>query len=141
MNEFKKINVNSFAIIFIALLLVFAGGITGFIFGSTNPANSSGIESNLYRERELLKRIGEYEQRERDRVEAERIRIAAENSRIERERARIERTKTAIGAIRESDRRSGSLLQELEQEINILADYFRDSRNLIGDFSINLGSE
>jgi len=116
----KEINRNLFVVFVLALLLVFAGGIGGFFIGRANKSDNSRTEYDFSRERELLARIGEYERREA-------ARIAAENSRIERERVRIEQTEIAIRAIRESDRRSISLLQELEQEVNILANFFRDS--------------
>jgi hypothetical protein len=45
------------------------------------------------------------------------------------ERERIERTEAQLRAIRGLDRRTGSLLQELAKEVDILADYFWDSRN------------
>ena len=127
--------------IIVAIGLVCAGGIGGFFFGRQHQTDSSGVGDNFARERELLARIGEFEQREQIRIEAERSRIAAENSRIERERERIERTAVAIGAIRESDRRSGSLLQELAAEIEILEDFFRGSWSIISNLPDNLGSE
>jgi flagellar basal body-associated protein FliL len=127
--------------IFIVVIILFvcAGFGAGYWFGShvigrTNTGNSAGVEFNLDRERELLERIGEYELRERDR-------IAAENSRIDRERERVERTKAQLGAIRKLDRRSSNLLQELEQEANILADYFRDSCDIINNELDTTGSE
>jgi hypothetical protein len=127
--------------IFIVVIIFFAcaGFCAGYYIGSNvigraDTGNSAGVEFNLDRERELLERIGEYELRERDR-------IAAENIRIDRERERVERTKAQLGAIRGLDRRSSSLLQELEQEAQILADYFRDSCDIIG-YDINSpGSE
>lgn len=116
----QKTNSHSFIIICIAALLILPISIGSFFIGKTHSGNSAGIERNLDRERELLARIGEYEQREE-------ARIAREAERIAREGERIERTKIQLGAIRELDRRSGGLLSELEQEINILAGYFRDS--------------
>lgn len=141
MNELKKINVNIIVVVIIAALFVLAGGITGFIIGGKNTVNSSGAESNLFRERELLTRIREYEQREQDRAVAERGRIAAENYRIARERARVERTAEQLAAIRLLDRRSGDLLQELVEEVNILESYFRDSYHIISDNFNNLWSD
>ena len=141
MNGLKKVYIN-FDIVFIAaLLLIFAGGAAGFIISGKNTANNSGAESNLNRERELLTRIGEFEQREREYLERERERTTRENNRIERERERIKRTADQLTAIRGLDRRSGYLLQELEQEINILASYFRDSCDIIGNHPDNLGCE
>lgn len=67
------------------------------------------------RESSLLEQLGEYQQRETARIRAE--------------RERIERTEDAIRELRDSDRRASSLLQELATEVNILADYFRDSRS------------
>ena len=134
MNEPKKVYISIFTVIIVAILLIFAGSIAGFIFGTKNSANSPGIERNLDRERELLARIGEYERREQARISAERIRIAAENT-------RIERTEIAIRAIRESDRRSGSLLQELEQEVNILENFFWDYYDIFSNYHNNMAGE
>jgi hypothetical protein len=118
MNE--KTNRNFIIVCIIGALLICGAGAVCYFLGQSHTGDSAGIERNLDRERELLARIGEYEQREADR-------IARENERISAERERIARTEAAIGAIRGLDRRSGSLLQELEQEIDILADYFRGS--------------
>jgi hypothetical protein len=106
----------------------------GYVIGGTNTADSGGVESNLARERELLERIGEYQRREEARVAREAGRIAAEGE-------RIERTEAAIRAIRESDRRSGGLLQELAEEVGVLADYFRGSCDLITNGLNNPGGE
>lgn len=108
--------------IIVIILSVFVGGTAITIFNGANTGDNNGVEQYQQRERELLNRIGEYEQREQARVEAERIRITAENIRIERARERIERTEIAIRAIWEFDRRTGELLQELIEEIKILAD-------------------
>jgi hypothetical protein len=133
-NNREMSNLDFTIFIFIAIVAFSAGYIGGHVDRKKDSGNSPGVETNLSRERELLERIGEYELRERGR-------IAAENSRINRERERVERTKAQLGAIRGLDRRSGGLLQELEQEANILADYFRDSCNIIG-YNINSsGSE
>lgn len=88
--------------------------------------NNRRVEQHSNRERSLLERIGEYQRREEDR-------IATEVRRIEDERKRIERTENAIRALRESDRRTSSLLQELTAEIEILADYFNSSRSIVND--------
>ena len=141
MNESKKVYINFDIVFIVALLLIFAGGVAGFIISGKNSANNSGAESNLNRERELLTRIGEFEQREREYLERERERATRENNRIERERARIERTAEQLATLRQLDRRSGGLLQEFAEEINILASYFRDSCNIIGNYSDNLGCE
>jgi hypothetical protein len=127
--------------IFIVVIIFFAcaGFCTGYyigghVIGGTNTGNSAGIELNLDRERELLERIGEFERREEERNRREAERIAAE-------RERTERTEIAIRNIRKLDRRSSNLLQELEQEANILADYFRDSCDIIGYDINSSGSE
>jgi hypothetical protein len=117
-----------------AIILIFTGSIVSYYIGRADTGDSTGVEFDPGRERELLERIGEYELRERDR-------IAAENCRIGRERERIERTKEQLGTVRELDRRSGDLLQELEREVNILADYFRGSCDLINNGLDNTGSE
>jgi hypothetical protein len=132
MNE--KTNRDIIVCIIGALLICTTGFTGGYFIGKPHTGDSAGIERNLDRERELLARIGEYEQREADR-------IARENERISAERERIERTKNAIGAIRGLDRRSGSLLQELEQEIDILADYFRGSIDRLGNGADLWGGE
>jgi len=116
-------------IVFIAI--VFSGAIaTGFwfIFDSKNKSDNRGVEYYQQRERELLARIGEYEQRESARIEVERIRAAREADRIRQERERITRTETQLTAIRGFDRRTGDLLQELAKEISILQDYFYSSK-------------
>jgi uncharacterized protein YneF (UPF0154 family) len=119
MNE--KISCNVIVMCIIAvLLLICTGFFGGYFLCRSHTADNTGIERNLSRERELLARIGEYEQREK-------IRIARENERINAERERIERTENAIRAVRGLDRRSGDLLQELAKEADILADYFRGS--------------
>ena len=108
--------------IFIALSIGFSGGL---FCGIQNERNSSGVEGDTDQQRELLERIGEYQRREE-------ARVAAEAARITAERDRIERTTAALNSIRESDRRSGDLLQELTKEIDILEDYFRNSSLIIG---------
>jgi hypothetical protein len=118
-------------ILFMFLIVFFcasfgAGYYIGTFICGTNPADSGGVESNIAKERELLERIGEYQRREEERNRREAERIAAE-------RVRIERTETAIGAIRGLDRQSGSLLQELKQEAQILADYFRGSCDILNN--------
>jgi len=130
----QKTNRNYFIIISIALLLVFAGGIGGFFIGRANKSDNSRTEYDFSRERELLARIGEYERREADRITRESDRIAAE-------RKRFERTEIAIRAIRKSDRRSSNLLQELSKEVEILADFFRDSCDLFSNDIDNMGSK
>jgi len=107
----------------IAILLIFAGGVGGFVIRGAHTGDSAGVERNTERERELLARIGEYQQREQERVDRERKNAAreAELNRAARERA--VRLETAVGAIRVSDRRTGELLQEIAKEINFLADY------------------
>jgi hypothetical protein len=121
-------------IVIFAIVFIFTGSIFSFYIGRADTGDNTGVESNLSRERDLLDRIGEYERRERER-------IARENNRIERERERIKQTENAIRAIRNSDRRSGSLLQELEQEVSILADYFRRSCDIFADDLDNSRSE
>ena len=110
-------------IVIIAVLLVFAGGIGGFVIRGANTPDSAGIERNTERERELLARIGEYQQREQNRITAERERTAREAERIGAARERAYRLETAVGALRVADRRSSELLQEIAKEINLLADY------------------
>jgi len=121
--DVKKIGI----IVGIVVLLILGVGIGAYQRGAADTRDNTRAETNTARERELLARIGEYEQRERKR-------IAAENSRIERERKRIERVKSAIATIRGLDRRSGDLLQELEQEIGILEDYFIGSERELGRY-------
>jgi hypothetical protein len=121
-------------IVIFTIVFVFTGAIFCYYIGRADTGDNKGIESNISRERELLERIGEYEYGERER-------ITRENNRIERERERIKQTENAIRAIRNSDRRSGSLLEELEQEINVLAGYFRDSRDGLYNELNNTGSE
>jgi hypothetical protein len=125
---------------FIAFLIIYtiisfsAGFIGGSFIGRTHTTDNNRVESNLSRERELLERIGEYQQREEERNRREAVRIAAEGE-------RIKRTEDAIRAVRGLDRRSGDLLLELKQEIDILADYFRDSRSGLYNELNNPGSE
>jgi hypothetical protein len=138
MNE--KNNITSVIILFLFFIVFICAGFgTGYWFhghviNRTYKADNGGVESNFARERELLDRSGEYQRREE-------ARVARGADRITAERNRIERTENAIRAIRESDRRSSSLLQELEQEINVLADYFRGSCDIIYNDLNNQGSE
>ena len=115
------------------ILLCTATGVIAFNIGRTNTGNNQGTTGNTDSQRQLLDRIGEYERREQDR-------ITAENRRVEAERERIKRTEDAIRALRESDRRSSTLLQELATEVDILANYFRDSRNEFNNYVNNMGS-
>jgi hypothetical protein len=118
----------------IAIILIFAGSIVGYIIGKADTGNNSGVEANRSRERELLSQIGEYRIREEERNRREAERIAAE-------RERFERTENAIGALRGLDRRSDSLYQQLEQEAEILESFFRDSRDFFYNELDNPGSE
>jgi hypothetical protein len=120
MNE----KINMFRFIVIVVITFIMGGISGglcVILNPKNTANNGGIESYRPRERKLLERIGEYEQREKDR-------IGAENRRIEAERARIEQTEKRLGALRELNRRTSDLYEELAIEAGILQDYFYNSK-------------
>jgi len=94
-------------------LIICTVGTFAYFIGRANSSNSTGTEGNTSRERQLVEQLGEYQQREAERIRAE--------------RARIERTQADIDAIRGLDRRTSSLYEELEQEARILADYFRDS--------------
>jgi DNA repair exonuclease SbcCD ATPase subunit len=104
----------------------------------TYTTNYRRVRELRNRESSLLEQLGEYQQRETARIRAERERAERaeatineyqqrETARIRAERERIERTEDAIRELRDSDRRASSLLQELATEVNILADYFRDS--------------
>jgi hypothetical protein len=117
-----------------AIILIFTGSIVGYYIGRADTGDNPGVESNISRERELLSQIGEYRIREEERNRREAERIAAE-------RERFERTENAIGALRGFDRRSDSLHQQIEQEVEILASFFRDSRDLINNGLDNTGSE
>jgi len=109
---------NILRFIAIAIIAFIVGGITGaVIINSKNTTNNRGIESNTARERELLTRIGDYERREESRVRAESARIA-------REGKRIEQTEKRLGAIRELDRRSSDLYEELAMEAGALQDFY-----------------
>jgi hypothetical protein len=112
-------NYRKFIIVFIVAFIL--GGAVGgglcFIIHSKNKPDNSGITEYQQRERTLLERIGEYQQREE-------ARTAREARRVEAERERIVRTETQLGAIRGLDRRSGDLLQELAEEVAILAGFF-----------------
>ena len=123
----QKINLRIIGIAFIISMCLCIGA---YFIGSKNARDSDRAGANTAKQRELLDRIGEYQRREEDRVTREAERIAAE-------RERIERTETAIRAIRQSDRRSSSLLQELTEEINILESYFRSSCNQFSDNADN----
>ena len=123
MNE-KEYRFYIVIIIVIAVLLIFAGGVGGFVIRGAHTADNSGIADYQQRERDLLARIGEYQQREQDRIARERESAAREAERLKREGERIARTENAIGAIRESDRRERNLYQELAKEADILADFF-----------------
>jgi FtsZ-interacting cell division protein ZipA len=120
------------SIIIVICIAIIAVILSGFIFwnigraNSPNNATTGGFEQ---RARNLLNGIGEYQQRDQEYIERERTRtgaeenrITAEDKRLESERERIERTENATGAIRELDRRSGDLLQELKQAVGILSD-------------------
>jgi len=109
-----------------AVILVAAGIVIAYFVGGANSGNSNGAAGNTDQQRELLARIGEYERREADRNRREAQRIAAE-------RDRIKRTQDAIDAIRRSDRRSGSLYEEIIAECNVLESYFRDSSSQFSD--------
>lgn len=113
-----------FIVISIILCLIVAT-ITFFI-GRATADNSAGADRITEDQRAVLARIGEYEQREADRISRHAERLA-------REGERIERTEAAIRALRLSDRRSSSLLEEITKELDILADYFRDSRSSFND--------
>jgi hypothetical protein len=94
--------------------------------GTADARDSGRTGADTATERQLLERIGEYEQRERERIEAE-------NSRIRREEERIERTKSNLESIRGLDRRTIDLYQALRKEISILQDYLDSSeRELAG---------
>jgi hypothetical protein len=131
MNE--KNNFISFVVKFLFLIVFictcFGSGywFRGYQIHRANSADNNGAGSIISRERELFERIGEYQRREADR-------LAAEGE-------RIKRTENAIGAIWESDRRSGDLHEELKQEVKILADYFRGSCDIFINDINNLGSE
>jgi hypothetical protein len=118
----------------ISIIFIIASGAGCFFIGRADTADSSGIEQHLSRERELLARIGEYQRREEERNRREAERIAAEGE-------RIKRTEAAIRAVRETDRRSGALLQELAKEVDVLADYFWSSRDSFNNGIDNSGSE
>jgi len=118
----------------VACSFILASGLICYFIGRTDTADSAGIGEYQHRERDLLERIGEYQQREEERNRREAERIAAE-------RSRIERTEAAIRAIREADRRSGGLLQELAAEVDILEGYFRGSRGILNNGLDNPGSE
>jgi len=130
----EKINKHFIAIILGIVLIICASSVTSYFIGRANSTDSDRVERNTEQQRELLARIREYQQREEDRTRREAERITAE-------RARIERTEAAIGAIRQSDRRSGDLLQELEAEVDILESYFRDSCSQFNDNTDNNGNE
>jgi hypothetical protein len=118
----KKIGV----FIGIVVLLMLGVCFGAYQCGAKNERDSAGATGNTEQQRELLARIGEYEQRERER-------IAAENSRVAREGERIEHTKAQLRAIRGLDRRERDLYEELTAEIGILADYLDSSeRDLAG---------
>ena len=129
----QKIN-NELFVTFFIILLVIALSLMFYLFGRSHQSNSAGIEEYQSKERELLERIGEYERREADRIRAEKDRITAEDSRIESEGDRIKRDEAQHRAIRELDRRSGDLLQELEQEIKSLQN---NNRSISNEFNNN----
>ena len=121
-------------IIFIAfVILCIAACFLSFYVGK-NRGYNTGVGEYTDRARELVNRIAEYERREeaRNRREAEFIR---------RERERTERTENQLAALRGLDRRSGSLLQDLREEIGILESDRRNSCDLFSDYFNNLGSE
>lgn len=113
----------------ICIVIVFictSTGAIGYFVGRAYSRDSQRAAEYTARERELLSRIGEFEQREEERSRREAARIAAE-------RERIARTQAAIDSLRRADRRASTLLQELEQEVAILAEYFRDSCSSINN--------
>jgi hypothetical protein len=130
MNEGKTAWILSAVIVFMFI----ASCTISYFVGRSHTANNTGIGKYPAAERQLLDRIGEYESRERDR-------IARENNRIESERSRIERTKAQLRAIRELDRRSSDLYAELKEEINILADFFRDTCGQFDNVNSSTGGE
>jgi hypothetical protein len=130
-----------FTFFIISIIIIIASGAGCFFLGRADSGNRDGIEQHLARERELLARIGEYQQREQDRIAREGERVAREAERIEAARERIERLETAIGAVRGLDRRTSDLLQALVTEINLLADYFRGSRDSFNNGLDSAGSE
>jgi len=112
----EKTNICHFIIV--AVIAIIIGGATGaIIFYPKNTANSARIEDYTARERDLLTRIGEYQRREESR-------ISAEVARIEREGRRIEQTEKRLGAIRQLDRRSNDLYEELAMEAGTLQDFY-----------------
>ena len=118
----------------VLILIAVTGTTVAFFISRASATDSARIGEYQQRERDLLARIGEYQQREETRIRREAERIAAE-------RERIERTENAIRALRESDRRTSSLLQELTKEINILADFFNDTRDKLNNHSNNMEGE
>jgi hypothetical protein len=106
-----------------AVLLVFAGGVCGFVIRGAHTADNPGIAEYQQRARELLARIEEYQQREQDRVAREREAAAreAELNRAAGERAK--RLEAAVGAIWTTDRRERELYAEIAKEAHLLADY------------------
>jgi len=136
MNE-KIITVNKRCIVTIviaAIIICAIGAITGIFITRSHIGNNGRIGSDFSRERELIERIGEFERRETER-------IAAENLRIRRERERIEATEIAIGTVRQLDRRTTTLLEQLAAEIDILANFFWDTWDILNNNDNNLGSE
>jgi hypothetical protein len=128
MNE-KKNNRKFIIVMHIIIILVICGAITAaYFFGRAYKTDSTGTGNYSSREREILERIGEYTDRESDRIDAERNRLATEgelnqreNDRIDAEGSRLERDKNSTGAIRELNRRSGDLLQQLKEASNSMA--------------------
>jgi len=132
MND-KKVILVTVIIMLCVIIASFGGGywLAYSVFNSKNQSDNRGIGEYQQRERELLERIGEYQRREeeRNRREAERIRAEGE---------RIERTQTAINSIRQFDRRTGDLYQELRAQNNILANYFGDSVDIYNNELIDV---
>jgi hypothetical protein len=114
------------------LFAVVAGFILGctvvgglwFIYSSAHKPDNGGVEKYQERERDLLNRIGEYEQREKERTAREKARIAGEDRRIRAEGERIARTETLLRPLWGFDRSERQLHEDLAKEINILADFY-----------------
>jgi len=131
-----KKSVGNFIAVVLCVIIGFGAGffIGGSVVFGAHKGDNSGAGGNTADQRELLERIGEYQRREEARIRAEADRIRAEGE-------RIERTQKAIDAVRESDRRTGDLYQELRAQINILANYFGDSVDIHNNELGNMGSE
>lgn len=111
MNEKNRSGIITICVALIAIILCVT--VCYFAFRHDRPGNSGGADQYTNSAREYNQSIGEYLGREETRIDSEELRIRAEEERVERD-AEAERS------LRESNRRTSDLLQELRKRHNPL---------------------